>query len=206
MFDEPVQIYVTPGDPITVREEVLEGGLGYFDESTFEIVLDSEQPEAGKLVILLHELIHASETAMLQWGVMDERLSETAVEAMSMFLSTALARLGVVQPVDVESFETFLVNQSEEGLDVVGAVERLGVDVSIIDEDGGLLRLCDEGEAVGILSMRTSTFYPSEDIDVVDLRRFGGTLVEALQMYGVVIADVWYYHSQEYVDYGDGSS
>ena len=51
----------------------LENSLGYFDERTATIVINSNQSEFEKDVILIHEFLHATATQLKQLGVIKKQ-------------------------------------------------------------------------------------------------------------------------------------
>lgn len=91
------------GGQITVREESLDEGKGYYDAKNGEIVLEEDQPPSGKLIILLHELIHAAETAALRIGDLEERLPEHLVTMMAGMLGRCLMETDLVD-FDIDDF------------------------------------------------------------------------------------------------------
>jgi len=76
--------------PVIQRDGIDE--LGYWDNDNSEIVINSNQPEAGKVLILIHEMIHAAEDQLLAYGVLDDEYAKHR-DAVGEQLVTHLAPL-----------------------------------------------------------------------------------------------------------------
>ena len=83
------------GDPIRVVEGDASGGLGYWDPGTGTIVIDKEQPEPGKHVVLLHELMHLTETMLLQSGLIKTEVDHGWITMMAPNLLLLLVKSGM---------------------------------------------------------------------------------------------------------------
>ena len=59
---------------ITIKyKPIKNGALGYFDEKTGEIVIDSRQSEIEKDIILIHEFLHLTASGLKQMGVIKKQ-------------------------------------------------------------------------------------------------------------------------------------
>ena len=69
--------------------------LGHWDPQRQEIVVSPHQPEAGMHVVLLHELLHAVDDALVAAGVTARRTSHRWIESAAPNLLLALVTAGV---------------------------------------------------------------------------------------------------------------
>lgn len=99
------------GDPIVIREEPLSKGLGYTDESTGTIVIDSRQPEAGKHVILLHELLHLVDAMLVQSGLRKRRVDHEFIRHAAPNLLLVLVAAGMWKGLDFDDLADFMEGQ-----------------------------------------------------------------------------------------------
>lgn len=56
-----------------VQQPPKPGALGHFDERTGTVVIDPDQPEVGKHIVLLHEFLHAVDTQLILTGITRRR-------------------------------------------------------------------------------------------------------------------------------------
>jgi hypothetical protein len=99
------------GDPITIVEEPVGEGwgrLGYFDERTGRIVIGSEQPEPGKHIVLLHELLHLVDATMRQAGVTKRRADHRWIESAAPNLLALLVLSGLYTGISREELLAFM--------------------------------------------------------------------------------------------------
>ena len=54
---------------ISLKYKELSDGLGYFDEKTGEIVINSKGSKVEQDIILIHEILHLTATGLKQMGV-----------------------------------------------------------------------------------------------------------------------------------------
>lgn len=102
-----------PGwDLVTLEQEGGLDGLGYFDESTGRVVIEREQPEIGKHVILVHELLHVVESALAQVGI--QRPPEEFVTNAAPILLGLLIRAGVYTAADIDDLCEFMDGERED--------------------------------------------------------------------------------------------
>lgn len=110
------------GDPITIDEEPVseswlsDGRLGYFDERTGRIVIGSNQPEAAKHIVLLHELLHLVDAAMRQTGVTKRRVDHRWIESAAPNLLALLVLSGFYTGIGKAELLSFMAdNCSPQG-------------------------------------------------------------------------------------------
>lgn len=82
------------GTPIKVREASLKYALGSWNETTGEILIEKDQPEIGKYVVLIHELLHLAETMCLQAGIIKRRVSHKFIGSAPVILFMSLVEAG----------------------------------------------------------------------------------------------------------------
>lgn len=93
-----------------VTEETLAGGkLGYLDAGAMRIVIHSQQPEAGKHLILLHEMIHAVAENMKAQGLCKRQPSEDFVANLAGGLFGMLGASGMWVGVSPEEAMDFVL-------------------------------------------------------------------------------------------------
>lgn len=96
------------GAAITIREEDLTEGLGCWDERTGTITLRSGLDPMGKLVILVHEAMHAVESMLIQNGAIKRRVDHDFIEGAAFGLATILVYAGAVQGVGIVEWNAFV--------------------------------------------------------------------------------------------------
>lgn len=83
--------------------------LGSADTRTGEICIEPNQPALGKVVVLVHEMMHIAEGSMLQGGFIKENINHDFIGGASLGIGIALARCGLLRGIggrDVEEFAT----------------------------------------------------------------------------------------------------
>ena len=108
------------GEPITIVEEPVGEGwgrLGYFDERTGRIVIGSEQPEAGKHIVLVHEILHLVDSMMRQAGVTRRRADHRWVESAAPNLLALLVLAGVYTGVSKSDMLAFMHDNVPSGIE-----------------------------------------------------------------------------------------
>lgn len=96
------------GDPITIEERDLDGPLGYWDEGAATIALDAAQPDAGKLVALLHEAMHVVESMMIQNGAIKRHVSHDFITGSAFAIATILVHAGAIEGVNAHDWKRFV--------------------------------------------------------------------------------------------------
>lgn len=105
------------GDPIHIVEEPVGDGwgrLGYFDERTGKIAIGSEQPEAGKHIVLLHELLHLVDSTMRQAGVTKRRADHRWIESAAPNLLALLVCSGFYTGISKDELLRFMAESVPE--------------------------------------------------------------------------------------------
>lgn len=104
----PVHINLGGGETLPVRQQKAIDGLGRLDlRSKPEIVIEANQPKAGKHLILLHELMHAACEHLKSEGVIRRQPSELVITNLAGTLFSLLAANGLWNGVTLEEFEKF---------------------------------------------------------------------------------------------------
>jgi hypothetical protein len=109
--------YDVDGVPVTIPVEEMElgdGKLGYLDRQTMKIAIHSDQPEAGKHLILLHEMIHAVVENMQGQGLCRRIPSESFVANLAGGLFGMLATSGMWVGVSPEEALEFMLSGTRE--------------------------------------------------------------------------------------------
>jgi hypothetical protein len=102
------------GEPITIVEEPVGdswASLGYFDERTGKIAIDSRQPEAGKHIVLMHELLHLVDATMRQSGVTKRRADHRWIESAAPNLLALLVCAGLYKGITKAELLAFMAEQ-----------------------------------------------------------------------------------------------
>ncbi len=80
---------------ISIREYKLpKGAKGTYDERTCTVTVSPDQPEVGKHITVLHELLHAVDAQLVAVGCTKRRVGEQWIEAAAPNLLIALATAG----------------------------------------------------------------------------------------------------------------
>jgi hypothetical protein len=82
------------GDTIRIEERDLESCLGFFEEHTGTVVLKRGLPEVGRHLVLLHELLHAVDAALLAAGITKRRINHGWIESAAPALLAMLVCAG----------------------------------------------------------------------------------------------------------------
>lgn len=107
---------------LTIRVGRPEGGcgLGHFDPAKREIVVSPNQPRAGMHVVLLHELLHAVDEAMVGAGVTRRRTSHRWIESAALNLLLALVTAGLYRGVDKAELLAFYAGRGRRKRRIAG--------------------------------------------------------------------------------------
>jgi hypothetical protein len=81
---------------IKVVQKDLDGKLGCLNTISNTIFIEKNQPEVGKIIILIHELIHLADLMNVQAKVYKRRLTEAQVESTAGVLSLILVSNKIV--------------------------------------------------------------------------------------------------------------
>ena len=101
------------GDEIKIVERELENKLGQFDPATGEIAIHKNQSGFGKLIILIHEAMHACETSLIECKVIKEHINHEFISACSFFLASILAVTNSLRDFEKEHVTDFLQEQED---------------------------------------------------------------------------------------------
>lgn len=118
----PDHIRVTQSKSIPVRQVMDLDSLGHWDETTETIAVRENQDECQKMIILLHEMIHAAESVLISHGVLGWGYNtfirhiwgERLVENLAMLLWAWMATSGMLSGVTPEDAEEFMLREHEE--------------------------------------------------------------------------------------------
>lgn len=108
----PKRVPYSMTQSLRVRQADLGEKLGYLDTDVPEIVLHSEQPEIGKRIILLHELIHLVAEHLVSQGVIKRQPPEAFVENLAGGLFPMLALSGIWHDVSKQAVRRFYMERS----------------------------------------------------------------------------------------------
>lgn len=96
------------GLSIRIGDTDAKGGLGYFDPAKMEIVISPNQPHVAKHVILIHELLHAVDDALVSTGLTTRRASHNWIKNAAPNLLTLLVTAGLYRGVDKDELLNFV--------------------------------------------------------------------------------------------------
>jgi hypothetical protein len=99
------------GDEITICENELSGKLGQWDEAEGTITIHKNQPEYGKRIILIHEVLHVVETIMLQQGILKKRINHDFIHNAAFGICALLTAAGMIEGMSEEDIYNFIANQ-----------------------------------------------------------------------------------------------
>lgn len=105
---ERITIY---GWSVSVVQKSLGGPLGYYDRILGEIALEIAQPEAGKHVVLMHELIHFAADCLVGNGAICRQPAEKFVEGAAPILLHALVSAGLYSGLSERELDRFFRSQ-----------------------------------------------------------------------------------------------
>lgn len=100
------------GDTISLalRDDIDE--LGSWNEASGEISIRKEQSEAGKHVVLVHELLHVAETLLKSAGVIKRRANHEFITNAAPIVLAGLVDFGVIRGVSKEDLDEFVEQQT----------------------------------------------------------------------------------------------
>ena len=136
----PDKVMVAPGQWIDVKQvdEVDGGALGCYDQRTGELTIKRGQPEAGKHVILFHELLHIAETKLKVAGVIDAYMPEEFIANCAGIMVAILAGSGLWNGLTYEELEDSYPEELQE--DSAG---------NVLDEHGNITEFGPIAEVIG---------------------------------------------------------
>lgn len=96
--------------------------LGYWRDEVPDIGIRADQPEPGKVVILIHEMMHAAENQLLGREILGDdylnlrqTVGEQFVTNMSALMFQWMACSGMLSGVTPEDAEAFILSEIERG-------------------------------------------------------------------------------------------
>jgi hypothetical protein len=95
------------GDSVEIREGPTKE-LGHWDPKKGEIVIRPNQPEPGKHVVLMHELLHMVDDLLVQQGITKRRMPHDWITHAAPNLVGLLAAAGLYRGVTPRQFQRFV--------------------------------------------------------------------------------------------------
>lgn len=104
-FPKKVKIF---GETIFIREEVLEGRLGYFRPGANTICIHKDQPWEGKCIIFIHEMLHAVDELLIRHRGRKKRIEHLFITEASSAIFVFLVQMGIWKDVQVSDMIRFM--------------------------------------------------------------------------------------------------
>lgn len=111
----PQTINHHPDASLVVAQRSIASAHGYFDAHAGEIVIDPDQPEPEKWIILFHELLHMAEANLLEGGILKRHVTHDYITHAAPLLFGTLAMSGVIKGITSEEAKAFVRRWIEEG-------------------------------------------------------------------------------------------
>ena len=111
----PSAVKIASDKWIPVKQNNLDGKLGYWDSDAEEIVIESKQDEVGKWVILIHEMLHAIDEQNVANGLYPEKLSEEQVTYLSAGLFASLGVSKIIGGIPEDAIMKFFSGEETYG-------------------------------------------------------------------------------------------
>jgi Zn-dependent peptidase ImmA (M78 family) len=108
------KVTINPKHKIPIVQKPLKGKLGYLDIEKYEIVINADQPEAGKQLILLHELIHLIAEHLKDEKLINRQPDEKFVTYLAGHLFPILVESGLWNTISKRSLRKFLAGNTEK--------------------------------------------------------------------------------------------
>jgi hypothetical protein len=112
MIPDALHSFVDDSSNIKILQVPLEGKLGALNRATGDILIEPNQPEAGKHVILFHELFHYAAELMIQHGIIRRQPDEKFIESAAPIVLTFLVASGLYTGISKEEFKAFAEAQA----------------------------------------------------------------------------------------------
>lgn len=109
------------GDPIVIREEKTGPELGCCSERDMTITIDPNQPKAGKFVVLIHELMHLTDSQLIRTGIRKRRVEHDWIGQASGNLLILMVAAGLIRDLTLEDLAELYEGQGEPKTARVGA-------------------------------------------------------------------------------------
>lgn len=110
----PKTIRTNSGQSFPVVQKTLACGLGYFDPNTAEIAIHKDQPEIGKWIILVHEMIHLICAGLKQDGTIKREPNHKTITYLAGSLVAMMACSGMLKGVNGEHVREFVKSLASE--------------------------------------------------------------------------------------------
>jgi hypothetical protein len=102
---------------LTVKQDFVEDGYGYWDPNNHVIVVAKDQTPVQKHIILMHELIHVADEFLVHNGVTRSHMSEDTVTNLAPLMLALLSGGGLYSGLDpklVAKHFTFVAYEADE--------------------------------------------------------------------------------------------
>lgn len=93
---------------IKIIEKSLNGKLGCLNTTGPTIFIEKDQPQIGKMIILIHELIHLADLMNLRAKVYKRGLTEAQVESTAGMLGLMLISNGIIKGWSKKELQEFI--------------------------------------------------------------------------------------------------
>ena len=87
---------------------------GHYDPATKSIVIDGSCSPVGEAVIVIHEMMHAAECALIEADVFKRHVNRQFIHAASFGCALALAKAGALRGVTAEDVVAFMREAESE--------------------------------------------------------------------------------------------
>lgn len=118
----PTEIFVSAEQSLPVVQIDRLDSLGQFDQRSLEIRIRQNQPEAAKVLILMHEMLHVCENMLMERGILGlpyrllrRWIGEQFVENMSSCLFQLMAQSGMLTGCSADDARQWIAEQFESG-------------------------------------------------------------------------------------------
>lgn len=109
LFNQRILASPKDGAPgILIRIGHPGSGLGHFNPQVGEIVIDADQPYAGKHIVLVHELLHVVDEMLVSCGHRKRRVSHDWISKAAPNLLACLIETGQWRGLSIEDLTEFL--------------------------------------------------------------------------------------------------
>lgn len=87
---------------------------GHYDPDTKSIVIDESCSPIGEVAILIHEMMHAAECALIEAGAFKRHINHGFIRAAAFGCALALARAGALNGITAADVEAFMQEADKE--------------------------------------------------------------------------------------------
>lgn len=110
----PTEITHHPDAALAVVQRPVEGAHGFLNAHAGEIVIDPDQPEPEKWIILFHELLHMVEANLLESGIIRRHVTHDFITHAAPLMFGTLAMSGVIDGITQQEARAFVRRWIEE--------------------------------------------------------------------------------------------